>query len=305
MSVVNDSVAWLGGSDGWIGLTVDGAKTWNFFQVNGEEEQQFRSLYAFDEKKAVIANAGSPAIILVTENAGQEWKTVRKDNRPEAFYDGMDFWENERGIIYGDPIERKMSVISTENGGRNWEALPTEDCPTLLNGEASFAASGTGIRTYKDGLAMVSTGGLESRLWKSSDYGQTWQEINVPIIKGKNSTGIFSHHFKSENNGIIVGGDYTENDQMQDHIFVTSDGGKSWVKPEQPTRGYRETVEFIQDSTYMAVGPNGIDISNSDGRKWSALSDEKNFHVLRKARNGELILVAGADGKVGRIRKVN
>ena len=58
MSVVNDSVAWLGGSNGWIGITVDGAKTWSFFQVKGKEGQDFRSIYAFDEKKAVIVNAG-------------------------------------------------------------------------------------------------------------------------------------------------------------------------------------------------------------------------------------------------------
>ena len=77
-----------------------------------------------------------------------------------------------------------------------------------------------------------------------------------------------------------------------------------WNKPIKPTKGYRETVEYIDNSTWFAAGPNGIDLSIDQGNTWTAYSIEKGFHVLRKARNGNLILVAGADGKIGRITQV-
>jgi photosystem II stability/assembly factor-like uncharacterized protein len=305
LSVVNDSIAWLAGSDGWIGLTANGGNSWVFSQVKGREKHDFRSLYAFDDKKAVIANAGTSAEIWYTKNGGKNWNIIFADYRKNAFFDGIDFWDSANGLIYGDPIGGKLSLLFTDNGGETWQLIPEENCPSLSDGEASFAASCTGIRAYKNGQAMVSTGGMESRIWKSNDYGQHWQDFSVPIVTGKNSTGVFSHHFNSENTGIIVGGDYLESDEKTNHVFFTSDGGQTWIKPEKETRGYRECVEFIEGSTFMATGTNGVDLTTDNGRNWSALSDEKNFHVLRKARHGSLIIVAGSHGQIARIQKLN
>ncbi|HAW50942.1 MAG TPA: oxidoreductase [Flavobacteriales bacterium] len=302
LSVVDDSIAWLAGSDGWIGLTTNGGNSWAFYRVKGRESQDFRSLYAFDDKKAVIANAGTPAEIWFTGNGGKDWNIVFTDNAKDAFFDGIDFWDNQKGLAYGDPAGDKLSLLFTDNGGETWSPIPEENRPSMSSGEASFAASGTGIRTYKNGQAMISTGGMESGLWKSLDFGHHWQRFNAPIVKGKNSAGIFSHHFNSEHTGIIVGGDYLESDEKTDHVFYTMDGGKTWIMPEQQTRGYRECVEFIRDSTFMATGTNGIDITTDNGKNWTPLSDEKNLHVLRKARNGSLILVAGSHGRIARIK---
>ena len=59
LSVPGDRIVWVSGSQGWTGLSVDGGKTWETKQVAGFEKSDFRTLYAFDEKKAVIANAGA------------------------------------------------------------------------------------------------------------------------------------------------------------------------------------------------------------------------------------------------------
>ena len=74
LSVVNDQVAWISGSAGWVGISTDGGIHWNFNQVKGHESSGFRSLYAFDHNKAIIANAGAPANILLTLDAGKTWK---------------------------------------------------------------------------------------------------------------------------------------------------------------------------------------------------------------------------------------
>src|SRR6476620_658811 len=89
MSVVDDAVAWVSGSKGVVGRTIDGGRTWRFLQVKGHEKLEFRSLYAFDSLNAIIANAGSPAIILRTSDGGRNWKSVFQNSHPDAFIDGV------------------------------------------------------------------------------------------------------------------------------------------------------------------------------------------------------------------------
>ena len=106
--------------------------------------------------------------------------------------------------------------------------------------------------------------------------------------------------FRDKKHGIIVGGDYKNDSLKKDAAFYTSDGGKHWSAPATPARGYRECIEYISSDTCIAVGPGGIDFSTDDGHNWAALSDEKQFHVLRKSRKGSLFIMAGGGGKIAR-----
>ena len=73
LSVVDDSVAWVSGIKGVVGKSTNGGIKWTFTQVKGFEKWDFRSLYAFNSNEAVIANAGSPAHILRTNDGGKNW----------------------------------------------------------------------------------------------------------------------------------------------------------------------------------------------------------------------------------------
>ena len=295
LSIVDNNVAWLSGSQGWVGNTSNGGSSWSFNQVKGFETTDFRSLYAFDAQRAVIANAGSPAHILITTDGGKNWKSVYSNSNKEAFFDGMDFWNDKEGIIYGDPIDGKMLLLQTTDGGLNWTEL--KDAPTLENGEASFAASGTGIRCMNKSQIMISTGGKVSRLWVSGNKGKSWSTLSAPIIQGESTTGIFS--FTQNNKAlIIVGGDYQKELITTNHNFYSMNEGRQWLTPTVPTRGYRECVEALSDKIVIATGPAGTDISKDNGVTWNALSDEKGLHVVRKARKGSLVILAGANGRV-------
>ncbi len=289
LSVVNDKVAWVSGSNGQVGITNDGGLSWQFQQVEGFEKMDFRTLYAFDDQRAIIANAGSPARILLTDDAGKSWKIVYTNEHKAAFFDGVDFWDEMNGIIYGDPID-KMLLLKTEDGGQSWREI--SDAPKLQDGEASFAASGTGIRCYGESEVVISTGGIVSRLWISKDKGESWQTLSPPIVQGENTTGIYSFA-KHENLIVLVGGDYTRPDLATKHNLYSIDNGITWQTPSSPTRGYRECVEFIAPSKLVTVGPSGMDISTDNGATWQAASDEKGFHVVRKARHGSLTIAAG------------
>jgi photosystem II stability/assembly factor-like uncharacterized protein len=295
LSAVSDKVIWFSGSKGYVGLSTDGGISWTYGQVKEFETMDFRSLYAFDSKKALIANAGSPAHILKTVDGGKTWNPVYHNGHAEIFLDGMDFWDDKTGLIYGDPIGGRMMILKTNNGGNSWNEIEIDQRPALRKGEASFAASGTGIRCVNKKEVVISTGGQVSRLWYSSDRGDHWVPRPVPIIQGKNTTGIFSVGIK-RNKWIVVGGDYQLDSLAEQHVYYSS-SGKSWQAPITPTRGYRSAVEFIFEKTWFALGQGGFDFSIDDGMNWIKGPEEKGLHVVRRTRYGTKIFAAG-NGKV-------
>lgn len=297
LSVLNDSVAWISGSRGWTALSLDGGKTWNWKQLKGYENLDFRDIEAFSETKAILVNAGSPAVILLTEDAGNTWKEVYRNNSSNIFLDGMDFWDAENGIIYGDPINQKMVLLKTIDGGHSWKDISDNNKVKLVEGEASFAASGTAIRCDSKGKVWIASGGQRSRLFFSKDYGNTWSFYDCPIIQGKSSTGPFSIAFNGNGIGIAVGGDYLIDLLRINNVLLTKNGGKSWSKPIISTFGYRSAVEYLSNKNLIATGPGGTDFSKDGGKTWFKFSD-LGFHTARKAKFGKLVLLTGTDGRI-------
>jgi len=293
LSVVNDQIAWFSGTNGTAGQTTDGGMTWNIGIIKGFEKMDFRSLYAFSEKEAVVANAGSPAYILRTEDGGATWATVYTNDNPGCFFDGMDFWDKKNGIIYGDPLDSRMFLMITNDGGKTWTVLPPESRPAVTAGEASFAASGTGIRCYGKNRVVMVTGGTVSRLHISEDKGRSWRSLTLPVLQGDPTSGAFSVTFRDDNNAVIVGGDYVRDTLAVKHVFYTSNAGETWQAPVKPTGGFRECVFYYDEKTLFAIGPGGSDFSTDGGRNWKTLSDEKGFHVAAKARRGKMVIAAG------------
>ena len=301
LSVINDSIAWVSGSKGTVGITINGGKDWAFLQVKGFEQCDFRSIYAFNAKDAVIANAGYPAYILHTSDGGATWQKVYENNNTAVFIDGIDFWDRKHGVVYGDPINNHMLLLSTHDGGESWYEHPAEECPLMSQGEASFAASGTAIRCMPRRTVIIATGGKVSRLLVSKNRGGKWESVSTPILQGAASTGVFTFLPIDKKFWIIAGGDYKNDSLSKANLFLTGDAGTSWHAPASTTRGYRECLADISSGNVyalLAAGPGGIDISYDNGNDWIPLSDEKQFHVVKKSREGNLIIAAGGQGKV-------
>lgn len=297
LSVVDDSVAWVSGSDGWVGRTTDQGSTWYWQQVTGYETIDFRDIEAFSATDAVIVSAGTPLVILRTEDGGSTWQETYRDERPEIFFDGMDFWDDRRGIAYGDPIGGVMQLLTTADGGASWKSISETADIRLADGEAGFAASGTGIRTLGSSDVFIATGGSQARLFYSDNNGQHWMVSDCPMIQGTASTGIFSIAFWDKQHGVAVGGDYQNDDEADGAVYVTEDGGKTWESPASGTHGFQSAVEYLNSDTLIAAGTSGVDISFDGGFHWQALSGAS-FHVVRTAKSGSWILLAGADGRI-------
>ena len=297
LSVVDNSIAWVSGSKGWTALSKDGGKTWDWKQIKGYENLDFRDIEGFSTSKAIVVSAGTPAVILLTNDSGQTWKEVYRNESKEIFLDGMDFWDTDRGIIYGDPIKGQMVLLESRDGGMSWQNISTQNTIALIDGEASFAASGTNIRTGKGGKVWVATGGVQSRLFRSHDYGFNWEAIKLPIRQGKNSTGPFSIAFYKNKAGVAAGGDFLSDTSRVNNLVLTKNGGKDWYKPGIPLYGYRSAIEFLSKKELLASGPKGTDRSTDGGKTWIKLSDQ-GFHTVRKAKSGDLVLLTGGNGRI-------
>lgn len=300
MSIPNDSVAWLSGSRGSVALSTDAGNTWQWKTVAGYEKTDFRSIAAFSDSVALIVSAGSPAVVLRTTNGGEQWTKVYEDARDAIFFDGVAFWDDSTGLAFGDPIEGYMQLLRTEDGGITWNDISHEAAVKLENGEAGFAASGSGIRTGPHGSIWIGTGGSKARLWYSYNHGNSWTPYAVPIEQGSASKGIFALAVNDDRKVIAVGGDY-ENERNNNNVIQISTNGTEWKAPQNRLSGYKSGVEMVgEGKVVVATGTSGVDVSLDGGTIWKTIADTS-LHVVRSSPSGKLVLLAGGNGRVYRL----
>ncbi|PNQ72455.1 oxidoreductase [Hanstruepera neustonica] len=256
----------------------------------------FRSLAA-TSRATFALSIGNPALLYgITSDTT---KLVYQENHPKVFYDSMEFWNDDEGIAVGDAIDGCLSVIITRDGGNTWSKLPCDQLPLAAEGEGAFAASDTNIAIVGNKTWVGTTVG---RIYYSDDKGKTWDVIDTPIVKEKDTEGIYSLDFYDELNGFAIGGDYTKPADSSANKTRTQDGGKTWqLVAENKSPGYRSCVQYIPNGNgkeLVAIGFKGIDYSHDSGNTWKHLSDE-GFYTIRFL-NDSVAYAAGA----GRIAKL-
>jgi photosystem II stability/assembly factor-like uncharacterized protein len=301
LSVVNDNVVWVSGSNGTIGRSTNGGKNWKWMIVKGFEKTEFRDIEAFDANTALIMGIAEPAYILKTIDGGNTWKVVYENKTKGMFLDAMDFVDSRMGIVIGDPVNGKVFMARTDDTGNTWQEVSATKRPSADSGEAFFAASGSNVRLFANEDYFMVSGGTRSRLFTNESAGE------LSIIQGKESTGansidIFDDGMplKPGNRMIIVGGDFSADSLVEKNCLYSTNGGKTWNEPKVPPHGYRSCVEFLSRRDVLACGLNGVDYSKDGGRTWRLISKE-GFHVCRIARIGTAVYLAGENGKVARI----
>jgi len=296
--VVSETVAWASGTKGTVIKTTDGGKTWIKIVVTGYEDKDFRDVVAFDDQKAFIINAGSPAFILKTTDGGKNWSVAYQNDSPKAFLDDIGFWNEKTGLVFGDPDDSgKFVLLQTTDNGNSWKNIG-DLLPTPQESEAGFAASGTIMRFKDDTHIWIGTGGGKlSRVLFSIDGGKTWKSFETPILSGKNSQGIFSMAFKDKKGGIAVGGDYTLPNETPKTAVYTTNSGKTWKLSKKMPSGYRSSVAHLKNDIYICVGTNGSDITKDGGKTWQNISSE-GFNTIRFAQNGKIGWAVGNKGKI-------
>jgi photosystem II stability/assembly factor-like uncharacterized protein len=294
---VNPQVYWASGTDGVVMIN-NKNEDWKIHQDTSFSYLDFRDIHAFNSKEAIIMSSGDGCEIYKTNDGAVTWNLAYKNNSTGIFFDGMDFWDNQNGIAFSDPINNQLYVIETKDSGDSWQELQSTNLPKTLKGEAGFAASGTGIVCVGDSTVYIGTGGGEiSRVFISKNRGKDWEVVNTPMRSGE-ASGIYSMVFIDELNGVAVGGNYLDSASTEGNCAITSDGGKTWQLPKTPPTGYRSCVAYNGNGVLICTGRNGIDVSYDNGLNWTHISDDAYYSCVLNKSTGWL---TGRAGKMAKI----
>ena len=308
LAVPNQNTIWASGSKGSIAISVNGGTNFEWKQVKGYENRDFRSIHAWNDKEAIIVAIAAPAIILKTKDGGTSWYKVFENADTLMFLDAIHFKDAFNGLVVGDPISNHIFLLSTIDKGENWNEIPSSYFKTPLEkGEAFFASSGSNIAQLSKDDFLVS-GGLRSRLWINGEAK------DIPILQGGTSTGANSIAISTNGKKImIVGGDFMKDTSRIQNavvlkIMVEPNSDQKWQSKRKTIwvidktighpNGYRSGVEYITNSFLIACGTSGVDISKNKGKSWDLISTES-FHVVRKQPNIKAVFLAGGGGRIG------
>ncbi len=266
----------LGGvKTGYILRTKDGGRTWQYSSVETESQSYISNVCALDARRAWASgsdlNTGKNFIIQ-TVDSGKVWTPLLEQglNTNGSFVDAVHFWNEQEGLVFGDPSTSSTSstkyfeIWRTTNGGLTWQRLPRTSPPTALNGEEGIA----GVYEVVGSHIFFPT--VADRLLKSTDRGATWRVIGLPT--GAATSGL---SFADSLHGVL--GNYSG---KRFTIGVTTDGGLNWAD-RRPTdnRGLLTSVAMVPKSRYIVAvvrdnnirGPFRTLLSRDLGLTWQVI----------------------------------
>ena len=282
--LIDKNKVWYAANNGNYGyVSLDSTPHFKGLIAKEELKLEFRSI-AQTTKYIFILSIGNPALLYRISKENSEVKLVYHENNEKIFYDSMQFLNDEEGYAIGDPTENCPSFIKTTNGGESWQKISCDNLPKFASGEAFFATSNTNL-ILKDGTMWMASGGIKSKIYRSTDKGKTWETFETPIIQGASMTGIFTADFYDQDNGFITGGNYQLPDLKFQNKAITSNGGKTWnLIDDNRVFGYASCAQYFPKSggkSIIVLANTGIYYYRLKDKKWKKLSNENDLYTLR------------------------
>jgi len=227
---LNSEIGFVVGYNGDIYKTTDSGEMWT--KQNSGTTLHLHSVFFLNENVGFVssqsmncldADCNKGCLLLKTTNGGETWTKTFFPNYLSIH--SLKFFDELKGvaIIYttGNNGMQNKKLATTSDGGINWSINNLEIIAPY--DELVFAGN------------LIFVAGKNQRIFKSSDYGQTWTTLNTPV---KTTSDIRELYFYNENIGYIDG--VTE-------IFKTTDGGLSWIKTTFPFDGFG-TLHFSNEN---------------------------------------------------------
>ena len=312
---VDGRVAWASGAEGTVLRTEDGGAHWQkCVTPEGADKLDFRGIWAWDARRAVIMSAGpgDQSRIYRTDDGCAHWTEERRNSEKEGFWDALVFQtrdfgggDEETGALIGDAVRGRF-YAEVMVAGRGW-VVDDLSCAAHAD-EAAFAASNSSVFVFGSRRYILGTGGkggphilLSPLLAHSEDAhrknpSKGCVEVTVPLAGGTESAGVFSLAFRNAKKGVAVGGDYKHPEATSGTAAWTADGGKHWTAAAKPPHGYRSSVAwYAAAKAWIAAGTNGSDVSYDDGKTWRPL-DNGNWNAI------SMPYIVGPSGRLAKLQ---
>jgi photosystem II stability/assembly factor-like uncharacterized protein len=235
---------YFGAAGGGVWKTIDGGRSWEnisdgFFGGSIGAVEVAKSdpnvIYVGGGEKTLRGNVSSGYGIWKTEDAGKTWKSVgleksRHVPRIRIHPDNPDIvYAAVLGNIYKPTQDR--GIYKTTDGGATWrktlfvneQAGAVDLIMDPNNPRILYASTWRAKRTPYS----LSSGGEGSALWKSTDSGETWDEISKNEGFPKDTLGIIGVTVSPKNSERV----WTIVEQKEKGgLYRSEDGGNTWTQ---------------------------------------------------------------------------
>lgn len=247
--------------------TTDGGVTWMAGTVGTDTgTYQFSNLSAISGTNAWVARFdkinGAGGGLWQTIDGGVNWTQNNVGNIFDAnsFPNVVDFKDSLNGWCMGDPNGGYYEIYTTVDGGATWTRTPQANIPAPLSGEYGIVD-----RYYSDGGMNIWFGTNKGRMYRSTDYGQTWAVSTVASA----TSVVNSVAFRDANNGLAVYLVGTTNYSM----YSTTDGGATWMGVSPTNTWYKQNLVSVPGSNYyvcssLDAAAAGTAYTLDDGQNW-------------------------------------
>ena len=295
MDVLSEHHIRYGGSDGWVGQSLNDGGSWEHRQWMAPDSMRpsFRASSSNGQMWFAVGIA-SPAWIAASPLTSLEPTWVHSDTSKAVFLDAMAWWSETEGLVFGDPQQGCFTLLETNDSGQSWKQVDCQRLPMSMPGEAGFAASNGNIAIQGD-TGWIFTGGQTSRCLRTLNRGQEWEAISLPIRQGETMTGVFAASFANSQLGLAIGGHWEHPEENRGNLIATVDGGETWeLLAEGHGPGYRSSIVHhpVNPNDVVATGFLGIDVSHDGGATWKHVSDSSRY-VARFSPSGRTLWLAG------------
>ncbi len=294
----------------WL-RTTDGGGNWQHCVTPpAAEELDFRAIQAFDENTALVMSSGpgDQSRLYKTTDGCQTWRLVFSNPSKDDMWDALRIGDkSDGGVLIGQPVDGKFAIYETHDSGDTWAAWGNSSYHAksaervrqapAKKGEIIFTSGNSAVDLIGRNQFAFVTGGLGGpRVLLTDprdpfDNGVTWNfaVTRLPFPSTQDG-GAFSIADRPVNtyggtDFMVVGGNSLSPNLMGSCVFlphreerylgkllVLGREQQKVVQSRTPPHGWRSSVAYDNKSNvWLAVGPNGTEISTNDGLDWSAL----------------------------------
>lgn len=209
--------------------TIDGGLTWKPVDYSGPyvkglcaidiviEPYINHGLTDYKTHIFAVGRVGSPANMLVSNDGGETWMSKSMNDDCKMLFD-IQMFDKNNGIACAASSEHialsNALILKTSDGGNSWSKVYQSTRPFETTWKVSFPTPMIGYVTIQSYHPDPSV--KQQRIAKTTDGGNTWQEIDLVEDHAARQFGI---GFVTENHGFVG----TVNSG-----YETLDGGKTW-----------------------------------------------------------------------------